>query len=740
MKKNYPLKILFIIFLSLTTIFLVAFSAFLILTSNVKIDENKLIKVEGGFEYYDSAGSLMAEAVEGNSITSSEKIPDHVKKAFVAIEDKRFYRHHGVDFKALIRATANNIKSRSLKEGGSTITQQLIKNTHLSGEKTFKRKLLEMRLAIELEKRYDKDEIIEKYLNTIYFGSGAYGIANASRTYFDKRPEDLTINEAAVLAAIIKAPSVYSPVNNNDKCECRKNLVLDEMFAQGYINENEYDESKNNFPRITVNDAPDNRYDYLYLAEKEASSLFDTETYYGGRKKIYTAFEKDKQKTLESTLKSDNTQCEKSAVLINRKGKIIAYYSTAPEQKRQAGSTLKPLVAYAPAIETGSIAEMTPILDEKTDFNGYSPANYNNKYYGYVSVKESLAKSLNACAVKILNYVGIERAKSYLAETGINLSENDNSLCLALGCTEKGVFLKDLVGAYTIFLRGGLYKRPSVFSERNTLHNKQFDYGKKIFSCGTCDVMNDMLSFTVENGTAKKLSFLDIPIYAKTGTVGNKTGNTDAYCISFTSEYALGVWYGNFKGSLMKNSVTGGTLPTESSSKIWQNIYKERKPTAIEKSDESVLVKLDKISYDKDKTLVVADDNSPERYIMEGLFTSNNKPLVKSNRFSLPKIECGELSVNNGEITIRLCLTQLYEAAIYRTESGHRELIFTIKGSADEIVLSDKRIMAGKLYEYSVIPYYKNESNCFYGKEIVLGKIKAPQSCGADEWWKDDFE
>lgn len=740
MKKSSPLKILFIVLLSLTAIFFAAFSAFLIITADAKIDENKLIKVEGGFEYYDSTGALMAEEVGGNSVTSNEKIPDHVKKAFVAIEDKRFYKHRGVDFKALFRATVNNLKSFSFKEGGSTITQQLIKNTHLSGEKTFKRKLSEIRLANELEKKYDKDEILEKYLNTIYFGSGAYGITDASRVYFDKRPEDLSINEAAVLAAIIKAPSLYSPAVNTEKSEKRKNLVLREMLSQGYIEKKEYDKAASYFPNVAEGNKTGD-YGYLYIAEKEASSVFGDGVYYGGRKKIYTAYEKDKQNAIESVLKNDGAKCDKSAVMINSEGKIVAFYSTIPETKRQAGSTLKPLVVYAPAIETGAVSEMTPILDEKTDFNGYSPANYNDKYYGYVSVKDSLAKSLNVCATKILNYVGIEKAKSYLSKTDVELTDKDDSLCVALGCTENGVFLKNLIGAYGVFQRGGNYISPTVLSEKNETGIKLSErYGKRIFSRGTCDVMNDMLSFTVENGTAKKLSFLGIPIYAKTGTVGNKNGNTDAYCVSYTSEYAVGVWYGNGDGTLMSNSVTGGTLPAERSAEIWKSVYKSRKPAAIEKSDESVVVKLDKISYDNDRVLVAADENAPERYISEGLFTKNNLPQIKSERFSAPKIESGEILVNNNEIMIRLCLTQLYGAEVYRTEGGHRELVFDVKGSPEEIVLSDNTTSTGKLYEYSVVPYYKNEKNCFYGKEILLGKIKTPQKCGADEWWKDDFE
>lgn len=742
MKKNFPLKAFFVIILSFFSLILLACATFLLITAGVGIDNDKLVKVEGGFEFYDSAGTLLSERVGGNSVTSCEKIPDHVKNAFVAIEDKRFYKHGGVDFKALFRAAANNARSLSLKEGGSTITQQLIKNTHLSGEKTFKRKLSEMRLAVELEKRYDKNEILEKYLNTIYFGSGAYGITDASRIYFDKKPEDLSVNEAAVLAATIKAPALYSPFISKEKCEKRKNLVLSEMFSQGYIEKNEYDESTASFPKLCLHGDAKGEYDYLYLASKEASASFGSGEYYGGRKKIYTAFEKDKQEAIESALKKDSSPCEKSAIMINSEGYIVAYYSTVAEAKGQAGSALKPIAVYAPAIETGAVTEATPILDEKTDFNGYSPSNYNDMYYGYVSVKESLAKSLNACAVKILNYVGVENSKKYLEKTGIKLSDGDDSLCLALGCTEKGIDFKNLVAAYGVFLSGGSYNPPSFIVNNFKKSKKRSDAfcKQEVFSRGTCDVMNEMLSYTVKNGTAKKLSFLNFPIYAKTGTVGNKEGNTDAYCISYTSEYVLGIRYGNTQENLMQNRITGGTYPTERAAEIWEKVYRTRKPKEIEKSDESVILRLDKISYDTDKVLEIADKNAPERFVFEGLFTKNNVPLINSERFSSPKLESGNLSVVNKGICIRLCLTYLYDAVVYRADGKNKRAIFDVKGSLNEISLLDEDVSEGKTYEYFVMPYYENDKECFYGKEVYLGKIKTPQTNGVGEWWKDDFE
>ena len=230
MKKTIKifLIVIFSIFL-IVSAFLLFFHITLI---DVKFDKNRLINLNHTVTCYDSNGEIFSVESNGVSVSDNEEIPEHTKQAFISIEDKRFYKHNGIDFKGLLRATFNNIKSFSLKEGASTISQQLIKNTHLSNEKTLKRKFSEIKLTRELEKQYDKNKILETYLNTIYFGDGCYGITTASKHYFNKSPSELNINESAVLAGIIKAPSNYSPVNNYEKCFERKNLVLKEMLAQ----------------------------------------------------------------------------------------------------------------------------------------------------------------------------------------------------------------------------------------------------------------------------------------------------------------------------------------------------------------------------------------------------------------------------------------------------------------------------------------------------------------------------
>ena len=345
-------------------------------------------------------------------MTDFNDIPSHVKDAFVAIEDKRFYSHNGIDKKGLFRAFYNNLKTFYFREGGSTISQQLIKNTHLSNEKTLKRKLVELKLAKKLENKYSKNQILEMYLNTIYFGNNCYGITSASLTYFNKKPSELSLNESAVLAGLINAPSIYSPLSDLDKCFKRKNIVLSEMFEQGYISETDYNNAK--VEKITLNENYDNKNNsYLNLVKKEMDDFMENHPKYNKKYKVYTSFDPKLQEILDKSFEDVNLDLDKSSLLINNDFTICAYYSTCGNISRQMGSTAKPLLVYAPAIELDLIYPCTRIKDEEVSINGFTVQNYKNKYYGEVSVQDSLSKSLNSCAVKILNGTGIEKSLNF---------------------------------------------------------------------------------------------------------------------------------------------------------------------------------------------------------------------------------------------------------------------------------------------------------------------------------------
>ncbi len=738
MKKVYKILLLILVFFA---VLILGFTFFaLSITKNIKLDENKIINMQRTIIYYDCQNKIIDEQSEGVSVTEFDNIPNFTKKAFIAIEDKRFYKHKGVDKRGLFRAIVNNIKSLSLKEGASTITQQLIKNTHFSSEKTLKRKLSEMKLAKLLEKKYSKDQILEKYLNTIYFGEGCYGITSASEHYFGISPDKLNINQSAFLAGIIKAPSTYLAQENNDKCLNRKNTVLREMYEQGYISKDEYDDNSSNLPELSK-EQPSSSYDYLYLVKQQLNVIFDNDAYSTNKFKVYTYYDKDIQQNLQESINSIETDTDKATVIFDKNNKIKGYFSTCGEICRQMGSTIKPILVYAPAIENNIVDSCTIINDEQISFNGYSPSNYNDKYYGNVSVKFSLAKSLNTCSVKLLNYVGIEHSKDYLRKMKINLTENDNSLCLALGSTEKGAKLAEIASAYNVFQNNGIYNDKSCINKIVTDSGKviYMDNTNKtpVFEDGTVSIINDMLNYATKEGTAKKLGQLPFSLYAKTGTVGTKNGNTDAYCISYNKDYIVGTWIGNYDNSLMKNNITGGTIPTNISYKIWDKLYKNKKaPEKIQNSSEIEEIELDKISYEKENIIVRASENTPERYIKRELFRKSHIPNEYSTRFTSPTIEKPILTVNNNGILIQLCLTEYYDALLYKESDGIKTLIYDTN-EKDKSKYFDKfdDNLSAKTYIYTIIPYFKSNNGIIYGEELLIDKIKAPENNLEGDWW-----
>ncbi len=705
-------------------------------TFNVNLDESKLINVDQSLNFYDIDGNFLFKDSGKQAITELEKIPKHVQNAFIAVEDKRFYSHNGVDYHGLARAIISNIKSFSFKEGGSTISQQLIKNTHLSNDKTFKRKFSEIKLARQLEKKYNKKEILEKYLNSIYFGENCYGITSASKHYFNVLPENMTLNQGAILAGMIKAPASYSPRFNSENCYERKNLVLKQMKKQGYITEKQYLSAKKQTVTQELNNKNYNHYDYFYLVRKEYNNLIKNSPYILGNVNVYTNFVKEDQEILNEEFAKITDNYEKSAILINKNGNITAYYSTCGEIKRQVGSTIKPILVYAPAIENDVVYSCSPILDEKTDFNGYSPSNFGDEYHGFVSVKDSLAKSLNVCAVKLLNYTGIKKAKTYINKTGLKLSENDNSLGIALGSTEKGATLTELCSAYTPFLNDGYFvdvktiKRIELENGRNLFLRQEKN--NKVFSEDTTSIVNDMMESCVVNGTAKKLSFINIPLCSKTGTVGNKKGNSDAYNLSYNSEKLLGVWMGTKDASLMSNSITGGTLPTVSASNIWNKLYKNKiYPDSYNRSDNVIEKYIDKIDFEQNHNVSLVEDFCLERNKIKTIFKKNKLPKTISTRYSKPKIERCEISVYSNGIMISLCLIENINAQIYRNNI----LVYDTKNNNKEFFF-DKRILPNTEYCYSVIPYFEDGHVKRFGERINLKKVKT--SIGnLEDWWNN---
>ena len=735
MKKSLKVFLLLIFVLLISVVASLIYAIFI--TAPYNLQKEKLINVNRQVIFLDKNGIEFSEKSNGIEIAKFEELPKNLVNAFIATEDKRFYKHNGIDYKGLFRALVNNLKTFSFKEGGSTITQQLVKNTHLTNEKTIKRKLIEFKLSNEIEKHYSKNEILEIYLNTIYFGEGCYGVSSASKHYFNKNVSELTLPECALLAGMVKAPSHYSPFYNSDKAFARMKTVLNLLNNQGYISKEELNVASKELLKLNSNF--NSKYDYSYLAYKEASGFIDKYPYYSNKFYVYTNYDKKINDFLTEIYAETDTNCDKTLVIQEPNGSVIGYCSSCGNINRQPGSTIKPLLVYAPCIQEGIVDSCSFIDDEKINVNGYSPKNYNDKYLGKISVKESLAKSSNVCAVKLLNQIGVEKAKNYLSKTNLNLSKEENNLALALGATKYGTNLVNLTASYNIFVNDGLYYVPHTVNKIITENNEIIYYNKnastKIFNNDTSEIVREMLANTVKNGTAKGLKNDNFDLYAKTGTVGTKNGNTDAYTISFNKEYIMGVWFGNYDYSLLSNSITGGGLPCKSSRYLWEKIYYDKSAPDSFKVNHAKKINIDKDVYESERKILLADDISPKECLQEELFTKNRVLNSKSTRFHSPIIEKPKITVNNNRIQIELCLTKYINAYVFRCEKGRKDkLVFDTKVNK-QLTFYDYNIKDNSIYSYYVIPYYIYNGKEYKGNKIYLDKIKTPINNIGENWW-----
>lgn len=626
------------------------------------IDEDALSSSEVYIEVYDKENKPIKEFNEINKqYANIENLSDTTKNAFISIEDKSFYSHSGVNYKRMVKALINDVKARKLKEGASTITQQLVKNTQLTSDKTVERKIKEIALAQKLEKRYSKDEILEKYLNIIYFGNNCYGIESASNYYFSKSAKDLSSSEAATLAAIIKSPAKYSPTKNPDNCLKRRNLVLSEMYKDNFIQADEYNLAINKPLSLTINEKPKNKLNsYSQSAIDEAVSILKIPAKKIALKgyKIYTYQDQEKQNALTNAIDIEGLDCNSAAVVIdNNNHTVQAYVGSSNykilDAKRQPGSCIKPVLVYAPALNEDIIYPCTPLLDEKTTISDYTPKNIGDVYRGYISAREALSKSINIPSVKVLSYVGIDKAKSYAEDMGFVFDEKDDSYSLALGGMTYGVNLVQLASSYSTFANGGKFA-PAKFVSFITDKNNRLVYvnkphEKQVLREDASYLITDMLKTCAKSGTAKKLASLNKEIAAKTGTVGksNSKQNLDAWNVSYTKDQTICVWLGNLDNSPI--SYAGGNQPTEIARRYFSQVEDNSHfsvPSSIVEKD------IDATELYENHRIVLAGNSTPERYTQKELFSRFNLPTDISNKFVNMEKQSfkGKVNGSNAEI------------------------------------------------------------------------------------------
>lgn len=509
-------------------------------------------------------------------------LPDHVAQAFIAIEDRRYYEHSGVDVWGALRAVFANLRAGTTVQGGSTITMQLVKNLVLTPERSLRRKIQEMRLAIQLERELTKDEILQLYLNRIYFGAGAYGIEAAARRYFDTTAAELTLAEAAMLAALPKAPSRLDPTSNLAAAQQRAAIVLDAMLLSGFITREERAAAQAD-PANPIQRQPDELRDPVVFGHVFDLAVSEAQDRLGELPSdaiIQVAIDSDLQEIAHDALtarmqaESETENAGEAALvalspdgqvraMIGGRDYLASQFNRAAQARRQPGSAFKPIVFLA-ALERGA-SPFSVYYDEPIDLEGWQPRNFGGDYRGRVSMREALRRSINTVAAQIGDEVGPEALVDMAQRLGIQ-TELPPLPALALGAVE--VTLLEMTTAYATIANSGMRRQPVFLlrisnSRGETLWEADPAAAERTVEEADVLTLSTMMQDIVLNGTGTNARLADRPSAGKTGT---SQSFRDAWFIGYTADYVAGVWVGNDDDTPTRN-VTGGGLPA----RIWRD-------------------------------------------------------------------------------------------------------------------------------------------------------------------------
>ena len=527
---------------------------------------------------YDTNGNVVDQlyGVQNRFVVPLEEVDPTLRQAIISIEDHRYYQHRGLDFEAIGRAAVENVKSLSIQEGGSTLTQQLIKNTYIAQQErqvaSFERKFVEGSLAWQYEKEHPKDEILEQYLNTVYFGANAYGAEAAAKTYFNKKASDLTLSESALLAGIINLPGVYDPFIDPKSAKARRNVVLDRMLEYGHISRKEHDRavaSKLDVSRGRVQYQSDNEY-FLNAVRKEIAEEYGDDMVYEGGLGIYTTLDPDLQAMANNAVDSivDPEAGDPSASLVSvepETGAVRAMvggsdfdqvkFNLATQAHRQAGSSFKPFV-YAEAVNEGISPETMYIskhlsIDMGENARPYEVDNYDFIHRGPITLEKALADSDNTVFVQLALDLGLQKVVEMANELGVD-SEIDAYPATAIGGLRVGVTPLEMASAYSTFANSGTHMEPYLVQKvtkedqgKDTLLEKHRKIGEEVLSEDEAAVVTEALRGVVETGTASYYHDLDAEIgRPAAGKTGTSNEFIDAWFIGFIPQLSTSVWVG----------------------------------------------------------------------------------------------------------------------------------------------------------------------------------------------------
>ena len=707
------------------------------------LDLSKL-NAAGATEVFDvhgeKAGALHGR--ENRRWVALDSVPEVVQNAFIASEDLRFYRHRGVDVYRLFGALWNDIKTMSFSQGGSTITQQLIKLTHLSSAKNLSRKAQEIALALELERVMSKRQILEAYLNTVYFGHGAYGIEAAAEVYFGVPASSLDVAQGALLAGIIKAPSTYAPHLNPEKSRQRRNGILNIMEENGFIDHDEAESAR--AQPVTLAEAGDDTRRFAWymdavLTEAAQALKLSGDDILTGGYRIATGLDPAMQSAAEALFEEadrfpaaasdgtpvqaglialDNASGEVRAVVGGRRYDVALGLNHATQIRRQPGSAFKPVSTYAAAIDAFGFVPSSTVEDTPRTFDGnYTPRNAGGNTYGTVTLREALSRSLNIATVDLADLIGTEALRQYAQRFGIPLSDRDVNLSLALGALTDGVSPETLGAAYCALGNGGMQVDAHFIREirdkAGRVVYRARPENRRAVQDSTAYMLTDMLKTAARSGSARALKNSGIPVAGKTGTVSESDGRgtRDIWTVAYTPEVATAVWMGfdaPDASHVMPASEGGGGYPAKLCAAFYKSIAGELSGRDFRKPRSVKAALVDKTALEQEHKALLVTANTPAEYAEAELFHSDDVPQSYSENWTAPRMVADlRLLTGPGETPV-LSFTARDARAEYqllRVSNGKTEEIAVLTGDpGEEIRFADVDHDVRQSADYVLMP------------------------------------
>ncbi len=763
-RKRIALRAVLSVMMSLGVIALVgAYFAFDV-PNWQKLDVGRITAAPQTGLMYDRDGALITKirGAENRVVVPLEDIPLETRQVFLAAEDLRFYDHHGIDVVRLFGALAANIREGGYSQGASTITMQLIRQSHLSNKKTIARKLEEMWLAVQLERQMSKDDILAMYLNYIYFGRGAYGIQAAAQSYFGVDAKDLTLAQATALAAAIKAPSYYALDQSESANQNRRGYILGTMLKEGMIDQAAHDKAL--AETLTLADRPAETLPYGWFVDAvldEAEQLLgmSSDQVLTGGFVIDTTLSRTHQETLEKQFTrdvfpanaADGTLVQSAAACVNTQtGEVLAIvggrsydvrrgFNRATQLRRQPGSSLKPLAVYAPAIDRFGYMTASVLKDEPTNFRGYKPRNSGYTYYGNVSIRSAISSSLNVACVALMDQIGVEAGREYLQQVGIPLDDRDANLSLALGSMTYGVSPVQLAAAYAPFGNGGTFHEAHFIRKITDPNGRVLyihrDEGTRVLKATSAYLMTSLMQSVTSTGTGAKLSAAGVPVAGKTGTV-NMTGggNRDIWMAAYNSEISTAFWMGFDEPDAkhkLQGWVSGGDNTAAMARNFFRDLYQNRDKPQFTRPDGIVALEIDKQAIKWRGEPMLAVDLTPKNYRYTEYFTADNQPTKKSDVWTPPR-SLNSFTIGHSDSGYPLLKLQPADSALYRVQRDTYGESFVLTelygGQGETLYYTDTTAKPGVVYTYRVIPVHAELLN----NGILLEGVQSVQVAQAN--------